>query len=142
MSEQHVEDILKEYLKPIQEDSNVESVLIQDFFESNEGLSALSRVRMRFNPDFGGWSDLGLNRAGQPTYLKTNSFFHGVPTDVEDPGDPLKEGEIRQLVVVTLDARMKRYQGEVTIVRAWYPTMRVQRQSRAPSIVVRVRTDH
>jgi len=137
MSEQHVEDILKEYLKPIQTDPNVESVLIQDFFESNEGLSALSRVRPRFNESYGGWSDLGLNRAGQPTYLKTNSFFHGVPTDVDDPGDLLREGEIRQLVVVTLDPRMRRYKGEVTIVRAWRPSQRVARQSRAPSIVVR-----
>ena len=137
MTEQHVEYILKEFLKPIQEDPNVESVLIQDFFESNEGLSALSRVRMRFNPEFGGWSDIGVSRSGQPTYLKTNSFFNGVPTDVEDPGDLLREGEIRQLVVVTLDPKMRRYKGEVTIVRAWRPTQRFTRQSRAPSIVVR-----
>jgi len=142
MSEQAVEDIIREYLKPIQSSPNLESVMLQDFFSASEGLTAIARVRPRFNESYGGWTHLGTNRAGQPTYLKTNSFFNGVPIDVEDPGDLFREGEIRQIVVVTLCPRMKRYKGEVTVVRAWYPTRRVPRQSRAPSIVVRVRTDH
>ncbi|MDA9603604.1 hypothetical protein N9S30_00450 [bacterium] len=137
MSEQVVEDIIKEYLRPIQSSPNVESILAQDYFSLSEGLTAIARVRARFNESFGEWTNLGVNRAGQPTYFKASSFFNGVPIDVEDPGDLLREGEIRQIVVVTLCPRMKRYTGEVVVLRAWYPTRRVQRQSRAPSIVVR-----
>ena len=131
------EEIIKKYLEPIQTNPNVESVLLQDSFSCSNGLTAIAKVRARFNECFGGWTHLGMNTAGQPTYFKANSFFGGVKTPIGDPGDPIQQGEIRELVVVTLNPRLHRYEGEVVVVRAWSPMKRNKRQTRPPSIVVR-----
>jgi len=116
------EKTLIEYLQPILNESKCECVILQDFFDRSEGLTASGRIRPRFNPSFGNWTSLGLTKFGQRAHFKASSFRCGVETSINDASEPMVEGEIRQISVVTTAMLHLRFlQGEIVVLRAWIP---------------------
>ena len=122
MESASAEKTLNEYLEPIVNEPDCECIIVQDFFNGAEGLTSSGRIRPRFNPSFGNWTSLGLTRFGQRSHFKASSFECGIEKSINDPSEPMKEGEIRQISVVTTTmVHLQYYQGEVMVLRAWVP---------------------